>query len=362
MPLKTTVIGAWPKPTYLDIPDWFSNKGNFDEKNERPTGLRGCFNPSTTASIVRDDALEESVKKAAKEVIDDQTNLGIDVITDGEIERVAYYMHIMSNIQGIDLINLEKKEMRCGAYITSVPAVRSKLQLRESGPCCWKEWKRAADIAGDRVVVKYTIPGPMTLMDGMVNVYYTDLDELRKDLVTCINQELLGLVSAGCTHIQIDEPVLMRYPEIALSYGLDNLDKCLEGIPETVTKTVHLCCGYPDRLDTDEYPKAPKTNYNLIASKLDSLRFDEASIENAEARNDLSLLELFKNTKIILGSVTIARTKIETKEEVKATISEALKHIEPERLILAPDCGLGLLPLNIIKEKLKIMKEVANEF
>ena len=108
----------------------------------------------------------------------------------------------------------------------------------------------------------------------------------------------------------------MRYPEIALSYGLDNLDKCLEGIPETVTKvyrknllakicfvyliiqTVHLCCGYPDRLDTDEYPKAPKTNYNLIASKLDSLRFDEASIENAEARNDLSLLELFKNTKV----------------------------------------------------------------
>ena len=76
----------------------------------------------------------------------------------------------------------------------------------------------------------------MTLVDGMVNVYYDNEAELHADLVKCINQELLGLVNAGCTHVQIDEPVLMRYPEKAMSYGLDNLDKCLEGIPDTVTK------------------------------------------------------------------------------------------------------------------------------
>ena len=70
-------------------------------------------------------------------------------------------------------------------------------------------------------------------------------------------------------------------------------------------QTVHLCCGYPDQLDTDKYLKAPKTNYNLIASKLDSLRFDEVSIENAEAKNDLSLLALFKNTKVINLSFSV---------------------------------------------------------
>ena len=110
-----------------------------------------------------------------------------------------------------------------------------------------------------------------------------------------------------------------RYPEKALSYGLDNLAKCLEGLPENVTKVndpdtlrnfqadgkqyfkaVHLCCGYPDKLDTDEYLKAPKTNYNLLAPKIDSLGFDEVSIENAEANNDLSLLSLFKKTKVII--------------------------------------------------------------
>jgi len=271
-------------------------------------------------------------------------------------------MHIMSSIQGIDLEKLEKKVMRSGAYSTMVPAVRSKVKLYEAGPSCWKEWKRSAEIAGDRAVVKFTVPGPMTLVDGMVNMHYTDEAELHQDLVTCINQELLELVKAGCQHIQIDEPVMMRYPDKALEYGLDNLAKCLVGIPQNVTKAVHLCCGYPDKLDTDEYLKAPKTNYNLLAPKIDSLGFDEVSIENAEANNDLSLLELFKNTKVILGSVTVARSKVESEEEVKERISEALKHIRPERLILAPDCGLGMLPTNIIKDKLAVMKAVAEQF
>jgi len=360
MPLKTTVIGAWPKPEYLNIPDWFSNKGNFDDALLKDlTGMGGGFDPRTATNIVKD---ENTIRKAAKEVMDGQIDLGIDVITDGEVERGAYYMHIMSNIQGIDLDKLEKKVMRSGAYSTMVPAVRSKVKLRETGPSSWKEWKRSAEIVGDRAVVKFTIPGPMTLVDGLVNIYYEDEAELRQDLVDCINQELLELVKAGCQHIQIDEPVMMRYPDKALDYGLDNLAKCLAGIPENVTKAVHLCCGYPDKLDTDEYLKAPKTNYNLLAPKIDSLGFDEVSIEDAEAKNDLSLLELFKNTKVILGSVTVARSKVEAEEEVKARVREALKFISPERLILAPDCGLGMLPTDIIKEKLAVMKTVAEQF
>ena len=147
-------------------------------------------------------------------------------------------MHIMSNIQGIDLENLEKKVMRSGAYSTMVPAVRGPVALKESGPRCWREWQRAANIAGDRAVVKYTVPGPMTMMDGMVNLQYKEDTLLAEDLIKCINQELLALVKAGCKHIQIDEPVMMRYPDKALSHGLDNLDKCLEDIPDSVTKVM----------------------------------------------------------------------------------------------------------------------------
>jgi len=363
MPLQTTVIGAWPKPDYLNISDWFSGKGSFkgeDLKALHGVGLR--FDPRNAGKFVLNEELNNNVKKAAKEIIDEQINIGIDVITDGEVERGSYYVHVMRNIQGIDLNNLEKKDMRNGAYSNFIPAVRSKLQLQETGPSCWKEWQRSAEIAGDRAVVKFTIPGPMTLTDGLLNLYYEDENQMQKDLISCINQEILGLVKAGCKHIHIDEPVMMRYPEKALSYGLDNLAKCLVGVPDTVTKTVHLCCGYPNKLDNDNFPKAPKTNYNLLAPKIDTLGFDEVSIENAEANNDLSLLSLFKKTKVILGCVTVARSKIETEEEIKNKVTEALKFISPDRLILAPDCGLGMLPSNLIKQKLTNMKKVADEF
>ena len=99
-----------------------------------------------------------------------------------------------------------------------------------------------------------------------------------------------------------------------------------------------------------------------MAPKIDSLGFHEVSIENAEANNDLSLLSLFKHTKVIMGAVTVARTEVETEEEVVSKVREALKFIPAERLILAPDCGLGMLPLNIIQQKLQVMVKVAKQF
>eukprot|EP00092_Neocalanus_flemingeri_P014367 GFUD01015498.1.p1 GENE.GFUD01015498.1~~GFUD01015498.1.p1 ORF type:complete len:363 (+),score=97.23 GFUD01015498.1:148-1236(+) len=362
MPLKTTVVGAWPKPDFLKIPDWFSEKGNFSsEELSGLTGMGGGYDPRSSNNAREDGNLEENIKQAVKHVIDEQVALGIDVVTDGEMERGAYYIHVMNNIKGIDMNNLEKKVMRSGAYSTLVPAVREKLSLRD-GPVCFREWKRGKDLAGENVTLKFTIPGPMTICDGTVNVHYKDVDELHKDLVKCINEEILALAESGCKYIQIDEPVMMRYPDAALKYGLDNLARCFEGLPADVTKVIHLCCGYPDKLDTDEYPKAPKTNYNILAPKIDSLGFHEVSIEDAEAKNDLSLLSLFKKTKVILGAVTVARSKIETKDDIRARVSEALKYIPSDRLILAPDCGLGMLPVSIIKEKLAILTAVAKEF
>jgi len=362
MPLKTTVIGAWPKPDFLKIPDWFSQKGNFvNEDLAGLTGQGGGFDPRSANKARQVGNIEDDIKEAVRHVIAEQVSLGLDVITDGEMERGAYYVHVMHNIKGLDMDNFEKKTMRSGAYSTLVPAIRGQLSLKE-GPVCWKEWKRASDIGGDNVIIKFTIPGPMTIFDGVVNLHYKDVEEIHRDLIKCINKEILALAEAGCKYIQIDEPVMMRYPEAALKYGLDNLEKCFHGLPENVTKVIHLCCGYPDKLDTDEYPKAPKTNYNLLAAKIDSLSFDEVSIEDAEAKNDLSLLSLFKKTKVILGSVTVARSKVETKDEIRARVSEALKYISKDRLILAPDCGLGFLPVSTIKEKLNNMIDVAKEF
>merc|ERR1711902_428966 len=96
---------------------------------------------------------------------------------------------------------------------------------------------------------------------------------------------------------------------------------------ELIISVVHLCCGYPDKMDTDEYLKADKKNYGYLAEKLDAAGFDEISIEDAEAQNDLAVLEKYKKSKIILGAVTVARSRIETQEQIKARIKEALKYI-----------------------------------
>jgi len=363
MGLKTTVVGAWPKPDDLDLPDWFSEKGNFESGiASNLTGMGGGFDPRSILNAVaeREQEFHEKIGKAAKEVIGEQVSLGIDVVTDGEVDRGTYYMHIMKNIQGIDMLKLGEKEMRSGSYSTLVPVVRSKVEILE--PMCFKEWQRSQALTPEGTVLKYTIPGPMTLTDGILNEFYDNISELQDDLVAALNKEILSLVKNGCKVIQIDEPVMMRYPEKALEYGIKNLTKCLENVPEDVTKVVHLCCGYPDKLDTDEYPKAPKENYRLLAGHLDAAGFDEISIEDAEARNDLSVLSLFKNSKIILGSVTIARSKLETVEEIKKRVEEALLYIPKERLVLAPDCGLGFLPVGLVRAKLANMVEAAKSF
>ena len=115
--------------------------------------------------------------------------------------------------------------------------------------------------------MKFTLPGPMTIVDGVMNVHYSDPGQLHRDLARCINREVLGLVAHGCTHIQVtrllvlpvarllvlsfcaqvDEPVLMRYPEVALEIGFPCLELVLANLPPGVTTTLHLCCGYPDK-------------------------------------------------------------------------------------------------------------------
>ena len=180
----------------------------------------------------------------------------MDVVTDGEVERGAYYLHIMNGIEGIDMERLERKVMRAGAYSTLVPAVRGPLRLRSSARC-WREWSRADQAAAGRAVVKFTLPGPMTLADGMVDLHYGSPAQLEAALVPCIQQEVAQLVAAGCRHIQIgklpfhtevpvdcrvsieyaDEPVMMRYPDAALERGLANLAECFAGLGPEVTRT-----------------------------------------------------------------------------------------------------------------------------
>ena len=155
----------------------------------------------------------------------------------------------------------------------------------------------------------------------------------------------------------------MSLTTLCLGFGIQNLEKCFEGINQNdVEKITHICCGYPDKIDAVDYPKAPLDSYKKIAMQLDNSIIDSVSIEDAHRYNDLTLLKDYKQTKVIFGLIKIASSKIETVEEIEVRIVEALKNISKDQLIAAPDCGLGHLSRDLAIKKLKIMSQAVKKF
>ena len=203
----------------------------------------------------------------------------------------------------------------------------------------------------------------MTITDTIANTHYKSDDKMGFDLSEVINVEIKRLQKAGCKYIQVDEPLFARKPQQALDYGIENLEKCFEGVENSdVEKITHICCGYPDKLDAVNYPKAPLNSYEKIASSLDQSIIDTVSIEDAHRYNDLTLLEKFSETKIILGLIKVASSIQESVEEIQTRVQQSLQHIDAHRLIAAPDCGLGHLPRELAKRKLQTMVEAVKNF
>ena len=349
--MLTTVIGAYPKPDYLKITDWFNAKGGTD------TATPTKFYEDEIKKMGAD--AEAIFDKAAKEVIRDQLDCGIDIITDGEIKRENYIHYHCRHLNGVDFNTLTEKVARTGNYKCWLPTITNKISAAD--PFLVDEWKSNQSLSNKPV--KVTIPGPMTITDTISNTHYTSDEEMGYDLAIAINTEIKRLVDAGCKYIQVDEPLFARKPDNALAFGIKNLEKCFEEINHSdVEKITHICCGYPDKIDAENYPKAPLDSYTKIAKALDNSKIDSVSLEDAHRYNDLSLLKNYKNTKIIFGVIKIASSKIETVEEIENRIKETLKFISKEQLIAAPDCGLGHLSREIAIKKLKIMSLAAKKF
>jgi 5-methyltetrahydropteroyltriglutamate--homocysteine methyltransferase len=133
----------------------------------------------------------------------------------------------------------------------------------------------------------------MTIADTVVDEHYGNERQLNKALAEAINTEIADLAKAGCQWIQVDEPLFARHPDKALDYGIENLERCFYGMPREVNRVVHLCCGYPRKLDDPNPAKADPSSYFKLASALDESSVDAVSIEDAHRHNDLSLLECF---------------------------------------------------------------------
>lgn len=349
MPLLTTTIGSFPKPDYLPMPDWFRNSPSMVD----PTRPYEEFRRAQ-----RTEDLEALFARAARDVIGDQISAGIDVLTDGEVRRENYIHYHCRHLDGIDFTHLTKKAMRSGTWEGKVPTVTGPIRAREHFlPHDWRVAQQAT-----KHPVKVTLPGPMTITNSTANAYYADEKTLGADLAEAINAEIKALADAGCRWIQVDEPVFAREPEKALAFGVENLERCFHNIPDHVVRTMHMCCGYPDRLDNEDYPKAAPEAYFEIAPAIDASCIQAVSIEDAHRNNEPTLLERFGNTKVIFGVVAIARSRVEPVDEIRARLATALEHIDADRIIVAPDCGLGMLDRETAIAKLRNLSAAASMF
>ncbi len=339
MPILTTCLGAFPKPDYVPIRDWF--QVDIGEDNYASDVISGWS----------DDAANDALfKRATTEVIADQIACGIDIPTDGEQRRENYVHYQCRQFAGFDFKNLERREMRNGAYVTDLPAIRGFISA--GNPVLPRDFAEAQ--AASARPVKMTMPGPLTIIDTTANCHYADEAALAADLAEALNAEVLALVKAGCRNIQVDEPVFARRPVDAHAYGIDMLARVFHGVPDDVNRIVHMCCGYPDRLDNPDYPKADHALYHDLVAALDG-RIDALSIEDCHCKNDLELFDRFKKTKAIVGVVDIATSRVETVDEIRARLLDILEILPPERLIAAPDCGLGFLGRDLTLTKLTNM-------
>ena len=347
MGLITTCIGAYPKPESVKLPDWFTIPDGPDSADPTKQWVQAMDDLGPKAA--------EIINKGIGEAIADQIDCGIDVPTDGEIVRENYIHYHCRHLNGFDFAHLTNKQVRGGNYSANLPSIVGPVSLKKA--YIVSDWKNAQGFT-DRPV-KITLPGPMTVADTNADNFYNDPKKLGSDLADALNKEVLALADAGCIHIQIDEPVFARQPQNALDFGFENLEKAFHGCPDHVIRTVHMCCGYPDRLDHPDYPKADQQAYHQIADSVEYSSIDAVSFEDAHRHNDLHLLERFEKTSVIFGAVAIARSRIETVEEIRDRLKQALQHIDAHRLIAAPDCGLGLLGREIAMAKLRNLSEAA---
>lgn len=346
MPLLTTTIGAYPKPDYVPIPDWFQQDQNGQ------TAPTKAFDACT---VCQDEKTAALLDQATREVVEEQVRLGIDIPTDGEIRRENYIHYHSRHLEGIDFSRLSKKAMRSGAWVAVVPTIVGPVRPREH--FLHLDWKFAQS-ATERPV-KITVPGPMTISDSLKDEYYQDERKLDRALAEALNFEIRHLADAGCRWIQVDEPLFARKSDKALDYGIDNLQRCFQGLDHKVKRAVHICCGYPDKLDSEDYQKAAPDAYMQLASALDEADIDAVSLEDGHRHNDLMLFECFKNTTVMLGVIDIAKSRIESVEEITTRLQAVLEHIDDRRLMVAPDCGLGFLSREMVVAKITNMVKAA---
>jgi 5-methyltetrahydropteroyltriglutamate--homocysteine methyltransferase len=330
--LPTTVVGSYPQP------EWLVDFKVLKSQTVPRVRVKELWR-------VPEPFLEQAQDDATLIAIRDMERAGIDIITDGEMRRESYSNRFATALDGINIETPAVIKNRAGVD-TVVPRAVGKVRRRCGVEVRDMEFLRRNT---DRKA-KITLPGPFTMTQQVKNEHYKDAEELAMDFAAAVNEEARELQKAGADVIQLDEPWLRNDPEAAKRFAVKAINRALEGI--TVPTVVHLCFGYAFLV------KDKPTSYFFLSELADS-KAQQISIESAQPKIDLGVLKDLSGKKIMLGVINLGDQIVETPELVAERIRAGLKHVSPDRLIPAPDCGMKYLAREVAFGKLKALADGA---
>ena len=332
MLFPTSLVGSYPQP------DWLIDRERLGDRLPPRVRARELWR-------VEPAYLEQAQRDATLLAIRAQEDAGLDILTDGEICRESYSNRFATALDGVDIDNPGTGLDRSG-HPNTVPRVTGPIRRRHPVELEDLQFLRASTSR----TVKITVPGPFTMSQQAQDDYYGSPEALALGYAEAVNEEIKDLFAAGADIVQLDEPYLQARPEPAHQYGVKVVNRALEGV--TGTTAVHLCFGYAAIIH--DRP----AGYSFLP-ELAECSCDQISIETAQSGLDCSVLSALDGKTIILGVLDLNDTTVETPETVAARVRRALPYVPPERLVLAPDCGMKYLPRDAAFGKLAAMTAAA---
>jgi 5-methyltetrahydropteroyltriglutamate--homocysteine methyltransferase len=325
--LQTTIAGSLPKPSWLAEPN----------KLWAPWLLQG-------------EQLVEGKRDAVRLVLRDQEAAGIDIVSDGEQTRRHFVTTFIENLDGVDFEHKRTVKIR-NRYDADVPMV--------VGPVARRHAVFAEDVKFFRAEttkpIKFTLPGPMTMVDTLYDNHYRSREKLALEFAAILNQEARELEALGVDVIQFDEPAFNVYMDEVRDWGIAALMKARAGLK--CKTAVHICYGYGIKANIDwkntlgsEWRQYESTFPLLAASEIDQI-----SLECANSHVPLQLIGLLKGKDVLVGAIDVATDQVETPEQVAANIRAAMQHVPPERLYPCTNCGMVPLARDVARGKLRAL-------
>ncbi len=326
--LETTIAGSLPKPAWLAEP----------RKLWAPWQLEG-------------DALADAKRDAIVLALKLQEDAGIDIVSDGEQSRQQFVHGFLEAVDGIDFSRRVRMGIRNNRYEADCPTVTGPLSRRRSVHATEARLASAHTSRG----LKFTLPGPMTIIDTIADAHYGDRVEMAMAFADLLNEEARELEAIGVDVIQFDEPAFNVYLDEVVDWGIEGLHRATAGLK--CTTAVHICYGYGIKANIDWKAGLGSEwrQYEKIFPALAASRIDQVSLECANSRVPIELMSLLAGKDVLVGAIDVANEAVETPDEVAATIDRAMKYVPAERLFPCTNCGRAPLDQGLAYKKLEAL-------